>query len=106
MTHTMCIMDVSLSFWIFVDFVCLCVELVMTTYLRDLTNSCPMYSLSSIGKTVQNRDIWVVEITNNTGPEMLMAGNIHGCVALSCLVSSAYFLILCFAAPITAKFNF
>jgi hypothetical protein len=36
------------------------------------------FSLETIGKTVDGYEIWVVKVGTNSGPEVLMAGNIHG----------------------------
>ena len=57
---------------------------VATSDLQTWAASYPSISrLVSIGKTVQNRDIWAMEITDNPGtsedePEFLYEGSIHG----------------------------
>jgi carboxypeptidase D len=48
----------------------------MTTRLQDISSTCG-YPLESIGKTIDNRDIWVMTIGAGE-PKVLMAGNIHG----------------------------
>jgi hypothetical protein len=56
----------------------------MTDELRNLADSHPeIASLSSIGKTVQGRDIWMMTISDNVDaeerePELLYIANMHG----------------------------
>lgn len=62
---------------VYCDYTCL------TSRLQSWsTQICPgVFQLSSIGRTVRDRDIWVVRATtatSPTAPEVLMAGNIHG----------------------------
>jgi hypothetical protein len=52
----------------------------MAFYARTHTNLCRLYS---IGKTVQNRDLWVLKISDNPGieedePEFLYVSTMHG----------------------------
>ena len=57
----------------------------MTQLLRNLTDTYPHISrLVSVGKSVQDRDLWAVEITDNIGttevgePKFKYVGNMHG----------------------------
>jgi carboxypeptidase D len=54
----------------------------LTNRLADFVNTCPtILSYRSIGKTVRNRDIWVVHVIRAGAPvlpEVFLAGNIHG----------------------------
>lgn len=57
----------------------------MTQYLHQLESNCyPIARLYSIGKSVQGRDLWVLELTTNPGqhtllkPEFKYVGNMHG----------------------------
>src|SRR4051812_42469348 len=55
-----------------------------TTDLQSFASTYPNITrLISLGKTVQNRDIWAMEITDNPGvnedePEMFYEGSMHG----------------------------
>jgi len=64
------------------DWTVYCNYACLTSRLNDLATTCPnIMSLQSIGKTTQNRDIWVVRVTKagtSPLPEVLLAGNIHG----------------------------
>lgn len=57
----------------------------MTNYLKQLTNKYPELSrLYSVGSSVEGRQLWVIEITENPGihqvlkPEFKYVGNMHG----------------------------
>lgn len=57
----------------------------METFLRDVSSKCPKITrLYSIGQTVQFRNIWVMEISDNPGvhepgePEFSYVGGVHG----------------------------
>lgn len=57
----------------------------MESFLRDISSKCPHISrLYSIGQTVQYRNIWVMEISDNPGihepgePEFRYVGGVHG----------------------------
>lgn len=50
----------------------------MTERLRLLEQECHFpFELSSIGESVQGRNLWAVKV-GDTGPEVLLGGNIHG----------------------------
>ena len=57
----------------------------MEAFLRDVSSKCPSITrLYSVGQTVQYRDIWVMEISDNPGvheagePEFSYVGGLHG----------------------------
>ena len=57
----------------------------MESFLRDISSKCPNITrLYSIGQTVQYRNIWVMEISDNPGihepgePEFRYVGGVHG----------------------------
>jgi carboxypeptidase D len=57
----------------------------LTTFLHNMTATYPnLAKLRSIGKSVQNRDLWALEISDNIGTEELgepkfkYVGNMHG----------------------------
>ncbi|XP_060595456.1 carboxypeptidase D-like isoform X2 [Ruditapes philippinarum] len=57
----------------------------LTTFLHNMTATYPnLAKLRSVGKSVQNRDLWAIEISDNIGTEELgepkfkYVGNMHG----------------------------
>ena len=65
----------------------------LTQFLRNMTETYPLIcKLHSVGKTVQNRDLWALEISDNIDttelgePKFKYVGNMHGNEVISRLV--------------------
>mmetsp|Transcript_25408 Transcript_25408/g.28213 ORF Transcript_25408/g.28213 Transcript_25408/m.28213 type:complete len:392 (-) Transcript_25408:13-1188(-) len=62
------------------DWTQFCGYLCMRVLLQGLENRCDnIMDLTSVGKTGQSRDIWVMRVSSgDRKPQVLLAGNIHG----------------------------